>query len=74
MRTVGIYIHFMRNKNAAKKCGLSELQFGILVSGATGQTTKEIADTLKLSKKTVDGHQLNIQEILCDNNVVVQAR
>ncbi len=63
------YISMVVNPQSADGDGLSSREREVLQMVAEGRTTKEIAEALKLSTKTIDAHREHIMEKLGIRNV-----
>ena len=63
------YVKMLTNPNWAGGDGLTSREREVLQLVAEGNTTKEIANILHLSVKTVDTHREHVMEKLCIHNV-----
>ena len=63
------YVGMVTNPNAKRSDNLSSREREVLQLVAEGHTTKEIAEDLKLSTKTIDSHREHIMEKLGIRNI-----
>ncbi|MHC5159545.1 MAG: response regulator transcription factor, partial [Planctomycetota bacterium] len=63
------YVGMVTNPKAKRSDGLSTREREVLQLVAEGHTTKEIAEDLKLSTKTIDSHREHIMEKLGIRNI-----
>ena len=63
------YVGMVTNRQAKAGDGLSSREREVLQLVAEGHTTKEIAEVLKLSTKTIDSHREHIMEKLGIRNI-----
>jgi DNA-binding NarL/FixJ family response regulator len=63
------YVGMVTNSKGMKGDGLTNREREVLQLVAEGKTTREIAETLKLSTKTIDSHREHIMEKLGIRNI-----